>query len=226
MILNHRVGQRKMLTRCSRETRAGCSPIQSQLVRTVQRAASSVFWSSHRSDSCRIENRPGQGIASRSDSRDLQFGIYSGFRGKRPWKAIAHLYTPELHDCRFPQLSTVPTAIRVVPIVSAEPTLSRLGVLANLPHRGSSSERFRFGADSESSAPCAIQMRCTPSRANPRYRSILCHDSTCRERQEVLEKTPKQSYRPQSDHDFSSGALFCGGSYSASLGCNVRCPVP
>jgi len=134
------------------------------------------------------------------------------------------LYTPELHDCRFPQLSTVPTAIRVVPIVSAEPTLSRLGVLANLPHRGSSSERFRFGADSESSAPCAIQMRCTPSRANPRYRSILCHDSTCRERQEVLEKTPKQSYRPQSDHDFSSGEPFRGGSYSASLGCNVRCP--
>jgi hypothetical protein len=134
------------------------------------------------------------------------------------------LYTPELHDRRFPQLSTVPTAIRVVPIVSAEPTLSRLGVLANLTHRGSSSERFRFGADSESSAPCAIQMRCTPSRANPRYRSILGHDSTCRERQEVLEKTPKQSYRPQSDHDFLSGALFCGGSYSASLGCNVRCP--
>jgi Nucleotidyltransferase len=41
------------------------------------------IWSSHRSDSCRIENRAGQGVTSRSDSRDLQFGIYSGFRRKR-----------------------------------------------------------------------------------------------------------------------------------------------
>ena len=39
-----------------------------------------------------------------------------------------------------------------------------------------------------------------------------------------LKRPQSRVIGPQSDHDFSSGLPFCGGSYSASLGCYVRFP--
>jgi hypothetical protein len=62
---------------------------------------------------------------------------------------------------------------------------------------GSSSERFRFGADSEFSAPCTIQLRCTQSRANPRNGSIIFHDWTVPGTTESPSEDPKAEL---SDH--------------------------
>jgi hypothetical protein len=151
--------------RVSREQRSPC-------------AARSVIgiWSSHRSDSCRIENRPRQGVASRSDSRDLQFGIYSGFRRKRPRK-INYALARELHDRCFAQLSTVPTAIRVVPIVSAEPTLSRLRCSCQFAALGAVVQKDFVSVLIQNSPPRA-QYTCVVPRLAPTQETAALYFTT------------------------------------------------
>lgn len=79
---------------------------------------------------------------------------------------LLHLYTPELHDRRFPQLSTVPTAIRVVPIVSAEPTLSRLRCSCQFAAFGAVVQKDFVSVLIQNSPPRA-QYKCVVSRLPP-----------------------------------------------------------
>ena len=61
--------------------------------------------------------------------------------------------------------------------------------------------------------------------ANPKNDSIIFQrlDGAGNDRKS-LKRPQSRVIGPQSDHDFSSGLPFCGGSYSASLGCYVRFP--
>lgn len=99
-----------------------------------------------------------------------------GCSEKETVKNKCALVHPELHDRCFPQLSTVPTAIRVVPIVPAD-RHCRVLVLANLPHWGSRSERFRFGADSEFYPPRA-QCKCVAPRLAPTQETAVLYFTT------------------------------------------------
>ena len=58
----------------------------------------------------------------------------------------------------------------------------------------------------------------THSSANPRTDDGAGND------RKSLRRPQSRVFGPQSDHDFSSGVPFYSGSYSASLGCYVRCP--
>jgi hypothetical protein len=73
-------------------------------------------------------------------------------------------------------------------------------------------------------SPPRAQYKCVVPRLAPTQETAALYFTTgrCRERQKVLRRPQSRVIGTQSDHDFSSGEPFCGGSYSANLGCYVR----
>jgi len=100
-----------------------------------------------------------------------------GFSEKETAKNKLRTCTPELHDHCFAQLSTVPTAIRVVPIVSAEPTLSRLRCSCQFAALGAVVQKDFVSVLIQNSPPRA-QYTCVVPRLAPTQETAALYFTT------------------------------------------------